>query len=82
MHVIKTEVISRKREWKAKKKNLGEGVAHLQKGVEKFDGTAPSDQNKGNGCKAGATGLQGTIVEVNANGLQGTQNEVNACGLQ
>lgn len=50
--------------------------------MEKFDGTAPSDQNKGNDCKAGATGFQGTIVEVNANGLQGTQNEVNACGLQ
>ncbi|KAJ0014722.1 hypothetical protein Pint_21439 [Pistacia integerrima] len=45
-------------------------------------GCGPSEQNKGDGNKAGATGLQGTITEVNANVFEGTKAEVNADGLQ
>ncbi|KAJ0078528.1 hypothetical protein Patl1_24308 [Pistacia atlantica] len=79
---VKTEVMSRKQNRKGKKQNLGEAGDDPHKGVEKFDGSGPSEQNKGDGNKAGATGLQGTITEVNANVFEGTKAEVNADGLQ
>ncbi|XP_031276692.1 uncharacterized protein LOC116135127 [Pistacia vera] len=79
---VETEVISRKRNRKGEKQNLGEAGADPHEGVEKFDGSDPSEQNKGDDSKAGATGLQGTITEVNANMFEGTKPEVNASVLQ